>query len=164
MVMDLQVLEVQQNLDHDLWWWICKRHWISRLENVAWKLNGQHQCSIIDVIFFITFILGMYVLNPLPMVYICIVQHSNLQIKCRFSVAFKVFMFLQIFCCCSSFEKKLVLRFFFFEVLLVLWFFFSYQGSFTSMVLQCALCTCLLRCLLCGFIVFLCNFYLYCTA
>jgi len=55
------------------------------------------------MIFFIAFHFRyVFVFNPLSMVYICIVQHSNLQIECKFFVAFKVLMLLQVFCCCSS--------------------------------------------------------------
>ncbi len=38
-------------------------------------------------------------LNPLCMVYMCIMQHSNLQNKCKFFIAFEVLMLLQVFYC-----------------------------------------------------------------
>jgi hypothetical protein len=115
----LQLLEVQQNHDHDLWQWICKWHWLPRLENVTWKFSGQHQHNTIDAIFFIVFLFRyVSMFNPLCMVYICIMQHSKFANKMQVSVTFKVLMFLQVFCCYSffglwffcfysSFEKKI---------------------------------------------------------
>ncbi len=68
------------------------------------------------------------------MVYICTMKHSNLQIKCKSFVAFKVLMLLQVFCC-SFFENLLVLKFFYyyqnyfgFVILLLLSRFFCFCG------------------------------------
>jgi len=89
------MLEVQQNHDHDLWRWICKQHWIPRLESTTWKFSGQHQCNTMDEILFIVFYSGMYMCLIL---YVwctyALCNIPNLQIKCKFYVAFKVFMFL----------------------------------------------------------------------
>jgi len=50
-------------------------------------------------------------LNPLHMVYICTMQHSNLQIECKFFLAFKVFVLLQVFCCCRFFTFVVLSKF-----------------------------------------------------
>ncbi len=79
-------------------------------------------------------------LNPLHMVYICTMKHSNLQIKCKSFVAFKVLMLLQVFCC-SSFENLLVPKFFCyyqnyfgFVILLLLSRFFCFCGFVTCII------------------------------
>ncbi len=107
------------------------------------------------------------------MVYICTMQHLNLQIKCKFFIAFKVFMLLQIFYYCSSstfviflllwfFWKKVGFEGFFVvvKVLLVSWFFCCFKALllmwFYSMHYTLVCCVMYF----CGFIVLLCNFYL----
>ncbi len=55
--------------------------------------------------------------NPLCMVYMCTMQHSNLQIKCKFFIAFEFLCFckssivlilflLRLLCFCSFLEKN----------------------------------------------------------
>jgi hypothetical protein len=89
------LLEVQQNHGDDLWQWTSKWHLIPEIGKhaleIQWSMSIEHdRCD-----FFRHFLFRyVFVLNPLNMVYICIVQHSNLQLKCKFSIVFEVHMLL----------------------------------------------------------------------
>ncbi len=99
----------------------------------------------------------------------------NLQIKCKFSIVFKFFMFFRpyvvvvllhwrFFCFCSYFEKNNVIKLFYFwgssiviEVLFVLWFFSYFKALFLLWFynIHCTLVNCIVY--FCGFITFLCS-------